>query len=304
MQLAQKVAVVTGAGSGIGRALAQELAGRGCRLALFDVDEAGLAETARRSAAARWSAASTSATSRRVTQAAAAVVEQFGQVDVVFNNAGIAHGGRAFWELPPADFARVLDVNFWGVVHGTRAFLPHLMTRPEAAVVNTSSIFGVIGVTRQSAYCSSKFAVRGFTETLRMELRESAPHVRTLAVHPGGVKTAIAERALRAGVDESEHREAAQAFEKIARTTPAARPGPSSARWWPARSGCSSAPTPRCWTCSPARCRSATAACCSPASAGPPASALSPLKAPAVPIQPLPPVTGGLSEVAERAKVS
>lgn len=221
MQLAHKVAVVTGAGSGIGRALAQELAGRGCRLALLDVDDAGLAETARLVGGAPLVRHVDVSDEAAVTAAAAAVVGHFGQVDVVVNNAGIAHGGRTFWELPAADFARVMDVNFWGVVHGTRAFLPHLLTRPESAVVNTSSIFGVIGVTRQSAYCSSKFAVRGFTETLRMELRESAPHVRTLAVHPGGVKTAIAARALRAGVDEAEHREAAQAFERIARTTPA-----------------------------------------------------------------------------------
>ena len=218
--LSGKVSVVTGAGSGIGRALALELARSGSRLALLDVDEQGLAGTAAALGAAEvLTRHCDMSDAAQVEVAAAAVVDRFAQVDLVVNNAGIAHGGRPFWELPPEDFGRVMDVNFWGVVHGTRAFLPHLMARPEAVLVNVSSLFGLIGVTRQSAYCSSKFAVRGFTESLRMELRESAPHVRAVTVHPGGVKTAIARNSLVAGQPADAHREEVQAFEQIARTT-------------------------------------------------------------------------------------
>ena len=218
--LSGKVSVVTGAGSGIGRALALELARSGSRLALLDVDEQGLAGTAAALGAAEvLTRRCDMSDAAQVEVAAAAVVDRFAQVDLVVNNAGIAHSGRPFWELPPEDFGRVMDVNFWGVVHGTRAFLPHLMARPEAVLVNVSSLFGLIGVTRQSAYCSSKFAVRGFTESLRMELRESAPHVRAVTVHPGGVKTAIARNSLVAGQPADVHREEVQAFEQIARTT-------------------------------------------------------------------------------------
>lgn len=221
-----RVAVVTGAGSGIGRALAWELGLRGCRLALLDSDGGGLADTAARIAGAQAGSPPLVqpvdvSVADQVHTAAEAVLEAYGQVDVVVNNAGIAHGGRPFWELPERDFARVLDVNFWGVVHGTRAFLPHLLPRPAAALVNMSSVFGLIGVARQSAYCASKFAVRGFTESLRMELRERAPHVRAISVHPGGVRTAIARNSLPVGQPDDVHRAGVAAFDdRMARTSP------------------------------------------------------------------------------------
>ena len=218
--LQDKVAVVTGAGSGIGRALAVALAGSGATVALLDRNEAGLAETAALLPGSTLSRRVDVAEEQDVQDAAAAVVQRYGHVDLVINNAGIAHAGRDFVDLPAEDFRRVVDVNFWGVVHGTRAFLPHLVRRPEAAVVNLSSLFGLMGVGRQSGYCASKFAVRGFTESLRMELRVSAPHVRAVSVHPGGVKTAIARHSLRAGQSADEHARDAEAFDRIARTSP------------------------------------------------------------------------------------
>jgi NAD(P)-dependent dehydrogenase (short-subunit alcohol dehydrogenase family) len=216
-----KVAVVTGAASGIGRAVAVELARRGARLALQDLDEVGLAETARLAGGSALTRRVDVSSAADVQAGADAVLEHHGQVDLVVNNAGIAHAGLPFQELPEADFARVLDVNLWGVVHGSRAYLPHLLHRPEAALVNISSLFGLIGVARQSAYCTSKFAVRGFTESLRMELRETAPHVRTVVVHPGGVKTAIARTSLRAGQPDDERAAQVAAFEEtFLRTAP------------------------------------------------------------------------------------
>lgn len=196
--LTWRVVAVTGAGSGIGRALAGELAFQGARLALSDVDEAGLAETVAglpsttQVHAERVDVSDAAA----VREHAAAVVDRFGQADVVINNAGIAHDGVGVADFDLGAFARVLSVNLWGVVHGTQAFLPHLVVRPEAAVVNVSSVFGLTGIARQSAYCTSKFGVRGFTDSLRMELAETAPHVQVVTVHPGGVSTAIARRSI------------------------------------------------------------------------------------------------------------
>lgn len=218
--LSGKTAVVTGGGSGIGRALAVALARQGCKVALLDVDRVGLEESVAAVPDADVSSHLCDVSDEAaVRDAAGAVTERFGGVHLVVNNAGVAHAGRPFWELPAEDFRRVLDVNFWGVVHGSRAFLPYLMAQPEAVLVNVSSLFGLLGVTRQSAYCASKFAVRGFTESLRMELRESAPHVRAVTVHPGGVKTAIARNSLPAGQSSDLHREEVRAFEQLARTS-------------------------------------------------------------------------------------
>jgi short-subunit dehydrogenase len=190
--LAGKVAAVTGAGSGIGRALAAVLARRGCALALSDVDEVGLAETAARISGVK-------VTTRRVDVAqrdqvfawAAAVVAEHGRVNLVVNNAGIAHGTTA-GDASPRDFERIVNVNFWGVVHGTQAFLPHLRAAGEGHIVNISSVFGLIGVPSQSTYNATKFAVRGYTEALRQELDLEGAPVSATCVHPGGIKTNIA----------------------------------------------------------------------------------------------------------------
>jgi NAD(P)-dependent dehydrogenase (short-subunit alcohol dehydrogenase family) len=187
-----KVAAITGAGSGIGRGLATLLAQRGCALALADVDEKGLAETAA-------AVSGVKVTQRRldvsdadaVRQWAGEVVRDHGKVNLVFNNAGISYGATVAG-YDDADFRRVMDVNFWGVVNGTRAFLPHLEASADGHVVNISSIFGIIGFPGQSAYNSAKFAVRGFTEALRMELELSHANVTATCIHPGGVKTNIA----------------------------------------------------------------------------------------------------------------
>ena len=201
---ANKVAVVTGAGSGIGRALALALARDGAWLALNDVGADGLAETERQARAlgARDVVAGTFSVADRdaVFGFADAVADRYRQVDVVVNNAGIALDAAAVADVRAEDFRKVMDVNFWGVVWGTQAFLPHLEARPRAALVNVSSMFGTVGIALQAPYCASKFAVRGFTESLRMEARAYAPHVTVTTVHPGGIATGIAEKSRSAGV--------------------------------------------------------------------------------------------------------
>ena len=192
-----RVAAITGAGSGIGRALAVELAGRGCNLALSDINEIGLAETAERARAA-----GVRVTTKRVDVADRAAVyawadevaRDHGKVNLIFNNAGVALGATVEGARDE-DLEWLMDINFWGVVHGTRAFLPHLKAAGEGHVVNISSIFGLIGVPAQSAYNAAKFAVRGFTESLRQELDIMRCGVSSTSVHPGGIKTNIARAA-------------------------------------------------------------------------------------------------------------
>jgi NAD(P)-dependent dehydrogenase (short-subunit alcohol dehydrogenase family) len=211
-----KVAAITGAGSGIGRALVIELASCGCHLALADVDGARLAETQQlaQSAGARVTSAVIDVSDRDAVFAWAAQCRaEHGQVNLIFNNAGVALA--AFAEsTQPADFEWLMSINFWGVVHGTQAFLPHLHASGEGHVVNISSIFGVIAMPTQSAYCASKFAVRGYTEALRMELELSGAPVSATCVHPGGVATNIAlasrvdpEISRMSGLDAQAHRE-------------------------------------------------------------------------------------------------
>ncbi len=194
MRLQDQVAMITGAGSGIGRALAIVLAGRGMHLALADINEAGLVETARLvKSGHRVTAHKLDVADRDAVAAFPAIVrEAHGGLDLLVNNAGVALGGT-FEEVSEHDFEWLISINFFGVVRMTRAFLPLLHRSAESRIVNMSSIFGIIAPPGQTAYVSSKFAVRGFSESLRHELAGSPVGVTT--VHPGGVATSIAASA-------------------------------------------------------------------------------------------------------------
>ena len=215
-----KVAVVTGAASGIGRALSVELARRGARLAICDVDLEGLAETEAlvRAAGAQVRSDPLDVSQRElVLTYADTVAEHFGAVNLVFNNAGIAFTGSVE-QMAFKDIDRVMDVDFWGVVNGTKAFLPHLIASGDGHVVNVSSVFGLFSVPSQSAYNAAKFAVRGFTESLRQEMINARHPVKVTCVHPGGIKTNIARNG--GQVDGYDHDDLASSFDKLARTSP------------------------------------------------------------------------------------
>lgn len=218
---AGKVAVVTGAGSGIGQALAVELGRSGAKLAISDVDTEGLAVTEERLKAigVPVKADRLDVTEREAFELYAdAVKNHFGKVNQIYNNAGIAYSGDI--EVSSyKDIERVMDVDFWGVVNGTKAFLPHLIESGDGHVVNVSSVFGLFSVPGQAAYNSAKFAVRGFTEALRQEMALAKHPVKVTCVHPGGIKTAIARNATAAeGIDVAEM---AKAFDtKLAKTSP------------------------------------------------------------------------------------
>jgi short-subunit dehydrogenase len=194
-----KVAAITGAASGIGRQLAIQLAGHGCHLALSDVNESGLAET---QALARHANRSVGITARQLDVAdreavfawADAIVDDHGKVNLIFNNAGVALSSTAE-KTKIEDFTWLMNINFWGVVHGTQAFLPHLRETGDGHVINTSSLFGLLAAPGTSAYHSAKFAVRGYTESLRQELDMLKCGVSATCVHPGGIKTAISDNA-------------------------------------------------------------------------------------------------------------
>ena len=218
---AGKVAAVTGAGSGIGQALAVELARSGAKVAISDVDTEGLAQTEERLKAigAPVKANRLNVTEREAFLAYAdEVAEHFGKVNQIYNNAGIAFTGDV--EVSQfKDIERVMDVDFWGVVNGTKAFLPHLIASGDGHVINVSSVFGLFAVPGQAAYNSAKFAVRGFTEALRQEMVLAGHPVGVTTVHPGGIKTAIARNATAAeGLDPED---LAKLFDKrLARTSP------------------------------------------------------------------------------------
>lgn len=197
MNVRGRTAIVTGAASGIGRGIALALAKRGCNLALADRNEQGLAETARLARAhnVRVSAHVLDVADRAAVAAFPAdVIERHGRADLLFNNAGVAVGGT-FEQVAEEDFEWLFEINFWGVVRMTRAFLPHLRRSDEARIVNVSSLFGLIAPPGQTAYCASKFAVRAFSESLRRELEAEGATVGVSVVHPGGVATSIAESA-------------------------------------------------------------------------------------------------------------
>lgn len=192
-----KVAAVTGAGSGIGQALAIALAKQGCHLALSDISEVGLAKTVELLAPY-----SVKVTTKKVDVAkrdevatwAKAVVDEHGQVNLIFNNAGVAIGSTAEG-VSYEDLEWLIGINFWGVVYGTKEFLPYLKQSGDGHIINISSMFGLTAQPTQSAYNASKFAVRGFTESLRQELDMQNAGVSATCVHPGGIRTNIAKAA-------------------------------------------------------------------------------------------------------------
>jgi len=215
------VAVVTGAGSGIGRALAQQLAAEGSALALADIDEEGLQQTAQ--SLAKNSALVTThavdvAKEEAVKSFAGQVQERHGRVTLLINNAGVSLHGD-FEEISLDDFRWLMDINFWGTVYGVKYFLPMLKREPQAHIVNLSSVFGIIAPAGQVPYAASKFAVRGFTEALRHELTGS--NVSVSCVHPGGIRTPIARHSrLGAATPPAKREENIARFERLARTPP------------------------------------------------------------------------------------
>jgi NADP-dependent 3-hydroxy acid dehydrogenase YdfG len=216
-----KVVVITGAGSGIGRALALDFAGRGARLALSDINEAGLAETvdAVKGKGAEVKADRLDVADRAAFEAyAAGVLSHYGTVNLVINNAGVALAGDLV-DLEWDDIDWIIGINFWGVVHGTKFFLPALIESGDGHLVNISSLFGLVSMPGQSMYNAAKYAVRGMTEALREEMLIGKTGVGVTAVHPGGIKTAIA-RSARVAANEDQAAAAKLFDEKLAKTTP------------------------------------------------------------------------------------
>jgi short-subunit dehydrogenase len=220
-------AAVTGAASGIGRALALELALRGCDLALADRDEAGLQSVAAEIGKAQQRKVTTHRVDvgepEEIAEFAEAASAAHPKLNIVINNAGVALLG-SFSEIEQAQMDWLFNINFWGTVHGTRAFLPILAKQREAHIVNLSSIFGIIAPPGQTAYSAAKFAVRGFSESLRHELAMANSPVRLSVVHPGGVATSIVRNS-RTGTGITDNARRAQSidrFDAVAKTTPAA----------------------------------------------------------------------------------
>ena len=220
-----RVAAITGAGSGIGRALAEELGRRGAHLALSDIDSVGLAETV---ALCEGSGVKVTSTVLDVADKDAVfawadqAAEEHGKVNLIFNNAGVDLSAT-FEGSSYDDFEWLMNINFWGVVHGTKAFLPHLRASGDGHVVNISSVFGLVSIPTQSAYNAAKFGVRGFTDALRIELDIEGANVSATTIHPGGIKTNIARNArvdASAGDFGDDPAEFGAEFDKMARTTP------------------------------------------------------------------------------------
>jgi short-subunit dehydrogenase len=214
------VAVITGAASGIGRALAVDLAKMGAQLALADVNAAGLEETRAllRNAIARTYTVDVSK-APAVEAFAQAVQRDFNRASLLINNAGVALMGTLA-EVSLEDMQWLIGINFWGVVHGCKFFTPLLQRENDAHIVNLSSIFGLIGPPGQTAYAASKFAVHGFSQSLREELRATSS-IKVTSVHPAGIATPIANRARAgSGVTPAARQEAEEYFKKVALITP------------------------------------------------------------------------------------
>ena len=222
-QFRDKVAVITGAGSGIGRALAQAFAKEGCRLALSDINEQGLEETASlvKEIAPKVITHKLDVSKREdVFAYADSVQDAYGQVDIVINNAGVTVIDTVE-NIKFEDFEWLMSINFWGVVYGTKAFLPLVKQSSDGYLVNISSIFGIMAVPRQSAYNAAKFAVKGFTEALRQELEMEGSNVFIGCVPPGGIKTDIVRNArhIKSDGNPITHDQMNKRFDKMAITT-------------------------------------------------------------------------------------
>jgi short-subunit dehydrogenase len=220
--LLNKTAVVTGAGSGIGRALSIELAKHGCKLAISDINVAGLQATKQNILKSNADAIvhiyELDVSNREAMLDYASMIhDELGDINLVINNAGVALSS-GLDETKREDFEWLMNINFWGVVNGTEAFLPFLKQAQEAHVVNISSVFGMIAIPRQSSYNAAKFAVRGYTEALRQEMCLNHKKIEVSCVHPGGIATDIVRNA-RIGEDE-DRAELSQSFDKLAHTTP------------------------------------------------------------------------------------
>ena len=212
----QKIVVITGAGSGMGRSMAIQLAKMGARVLLSDKNEAALNETKALIEADKGLCKTYMVNVAERTQIEAFaknVLDEFKYIDVLINNAGMAIGEATLNEIPLADFELLINVNLWGVVHHTRVFLDALKSRPEAAIANTSSVFGLMGIPGQIPYCISKFAVRGFTDSLRLELQDT--NVAVTCIHPGGIDTNIVNN----GIHYKDKELVAQEFKKLVITS-------------------------------------------------------------------------------------
>ncbi|OUY09157.1 SDR family NAD(P)-dependent oxidoreductase [Acinetobacter populi] len=221
----QKVAAITGAGSGIGQQLAIALAKQGCHLSLSDVNEKGLADTVEqtKSYGVRVTSKKVDVADReQVKTWAAETAQNHGSINLIFNNAGVALGATVEGETYD-ELEWIMNINFWGVVYGTKEFLPYLKQSKDGHIINISSLFGLISQPTQSAYNASKFAVRGFTESLRQELDLEKSGVSATCVHPGGIRTNIAKAAKMSdslkslGMDPNK---SIQSFDKLLRTPP------------------------------------------------------------------------------------
>ena len=220
------VAVITGAGSGLGRQLALRLASAGASVAISDIDQAGLAETEEMvknllgDKQGKVIARSLDVSNREAVFAyAEQTKEDFGSVNLVINNAGVALSSGTLNETSVDDFEWLMSINFSGVLYGTKAFLPILEDAKWGHIINISSLFGLIGVAEQSAYNASKFAVRGMTEALRQELEQADSHISCTSIHPGGIKTSIAKNSRVSKELRAEEIKLKQEFESLAMTT-------------------------------------------------------------------------------------
>lgn len=215
--LKNKIAVVTGAASGIGRSLAMQFLNEGATVIACDINEAGLAslKSQTQNSDKLFIHTVDTGSKEQIASFAKNVLEKFNYIDILINNAGISIGPYQFEQIKIEDYERIIDINLWGVIRTSKHFLPALISRPEAAIVNISSVFGLFGVPAQVPYCTTKYAVRGFSETLRTELSESAVAITT--VHPGGIKTGIVTNGI---FYDDTREELGKKFEEMAISTP------------------------------------------------------------------------------------